>query len=160
MTTQGTSIPRDTLGKKLSPRFSSCSFAPGPQVIGSQSISKNQNPFLVRLMQKGWMFPGCWHLCIQTPSPSFEILSIMDPGASLRNITVPEATMLWAEVILSPQGLAQTWQTLDIQIHFLISLEPKVDSFYLKMSSFSSSPHLADKPKCWSIMAVFSAQVP
>lgn len=73
---------------------------------------------------------------------------------------VLEATMLWTEVILSPQVLSRTWQTLEIQIHFLISLGPKVDSFYLKMLSFSSSLHLADKPKCWSIMAAFSAQVP
>lgn len=72
---------------------------------------------------------------------------------------VPEATMLWTEIILSPQVLSRTWQTLGFQIHFLISLGPKVDSFYLKMLSFSSSLHLADKPNYWSIMAAFSAQV-
>lgn len=86
----------------------------------------------------------------------------MGPGASLRNITGPEITMLWAVVILSPQGLAQTWQTLEIHIHYLISLELKVNSLYLKILrvSHSLSLCLGDKTKCGCTTVTISTQIP
>lgn len=131
-TTQGANISRDILWKKLSLRFISWSIAPRSQVTGNQSV-RIRTSSLSGLMQKSWRFLRYLHLCIQTLSP------IMGPGTSLRNIIGPEITMLWAVVILSPQGLAQTWQTLEIQIHYLISLEPKVNSLYLKILRVSSA---------------------